>query len=76
MNVEIFSSTDFLDLQNNNIDIALRAGRLENSSYKQRKMEETSDYDNIEPEIKTLPLILQGPFIKNLSINYFFILAT
>lgn len=38
VNVEIFSSTDFLDLQNNNIDIALRAGRLENSSYKQRKI--------------------------------------
>ena len=29
-----------------------------------------------DPEIKTLPLILQGPSIKNLSINYFFILAT
>ena len=29
-----------------------------------------------EPEIETLPLTLQGPFIKNLSINYFFILAT
>ena len=30
----------------------------------------------LEPEIETLPLILQGPLIRNLSINYFFILAT
>ena len=29
-----------------------------------------------EPEIETLPLILQGPVIRNLSINYFLILAT
>ena len=29
-----------------------------------------------EPEIKTLPLTLQGPLIRNLSINYFLILAT
>ena len=29
-----------------------------------------------EPEIETLPLILQGPLIRNLSINYFLILAT
>jgi hypothetical protein len=29
-----------------------------------------------DPEIKTLPLILQGPLIRNLSINYFLILAT
>ena len=29
-----------------------------------------------DPEIKTLPLTLQGPSSRNLSINYFFILAT
>ena len=29
-----------------------------------------------EPEIETLPLISQGPLIRNLSINYFLILAT
>ena len=30
----------------------------------------------LDPEIETLPLILQGPLIKNFSINYFLILAT
>ena len=29
-----------------------------------------------EPEIETLPLILQGPLIRNLSRSYFLILAT
>ena len=30
----------------------------------------------LEPEIETLPFSRQGPFIKNLSINYFLIFAT
>jgi hypothetical protein len=29
-----------------------------------------------DPEIETLPFTLQGPSIRNLSITYFFILAT
>jgi hypothetical protein len=29
-----------------------------------------------EPDIETLPFILLGPSIRNLSINYFLILAT
>ena len=30
----------------------------------------------LEPDIETLPLILLGPSIRNLSITYFLILAT
>lgn len=38
VNIELFSTTEFLDFKKNNIDLALRIGKLEDSSLVQKKV--------------------------------------